>query len=483
MKAAEVGFSFIQDSMVLEVPFFQRSYVWAEDNWGELLENFLDGNQSHFVGSIILKNQSDTVTSAVEKNMIIDGQQRLTTMSILLKACYDSLCIKGEGLKARQVWISEQANKMKNSLLYKKEASSSEWNAKICHSHLDADDYNAVIRGCWTENYQDIICEDEQTREKPSNVLLCYHYFRNALTLVTPEELRYIWELLVDDTAKMMVKIDLDPDENEQTIFDTVNSTGVQLTSSDTIKNVIFQRAMESAGKDQSDRDAVIELYSDFWKATFLNDTECLEFWQKKTLARRLVRNNQEILLSAFAIIKGFFDSTSQKKSELPQVYKRYIKNFSIEALHSFVEEICRYADTFRDHFVGYDVTTSYIVGDGKLRLLHALYKFGIPAFEPYVLELLHVNNLKKKSVIPKEINEEFLQLESYIARHMACDVSIKSFDNECLSLLNNEKTLQDLFREKDEYINNDAIERSYRKYRVKLSKEQMRRVYPSFEK
>lgn len=479
MKATEVGFSFIQGSMILEVPFFQRSYVWDEENWEELLDNLLDGNQSHFLGSIILKNHSAASNEAIERNMIIDGQQRLTTMSILLKACYDSLNTSAEDAQRGQDWLTEQNDIVKNSLMYKEGNSSSDWKVKINHSRLDADDYNSVIHDVWTDTYQDIVSVDDEAQEKPSNILLCYYYFRTTLSLLPHKELCALWNLLVEDDTKMMVKIDLDSSENEQTIFDTVNSTGVRLTSSDTIKNALFQRAMEIAGKDNSQRTMVINLHAQYWEATFLGDSESVEYWQKKTSAGRLIRTNQEIFLSAFAVIKGFFDTSKQKKAELPQVYKSFIKDFNLDNLCSFVEELCDYAATFRDHFVGYDVRTNYIVGDRKLHLLHTLYKFEIPAFEPYVLEKLHANGIKKDSLIPKSISGEFYTLESYISRHMACDVPIDSFEYECLRLLSHDASVDDLFNEKEELINDNAVEQYYKKYRVQISKEESLRVNP----
>ena len=55
MKASETEFGFMSASMSIEIPYFQRGYVWNEENWEELLENLLDDKQSHFLGSIILK--------------------------------------------------------------------------------------------------------------------------------------------------------------------------------------------------------------------------------------------------------------------------------------------------------------------------------------------------------------------------------------------------------------------------------------------
>jgi uncharacterized protein with ParB-like and HNH nuclease domain len=86
----------MQNPLILEIPFFQRGYVWDEDNWGELLDDLLDMHQSHFIGSIILKKQLQTESGVTERCLVIDGQQRLTTLSILLRACFDNLDFTGK---------------------------------------------------------------------------------------------------------------------------------------------------------------------------------------------------------------------------------------------------------------------------------------------------------------------------------------------------------------------------------------------------
>lgn len=80
-------------NVVLEVPFFQRSYVWKKDNWEELLNDLFNMEITHFLGSIILKEQ-DNNSCKLKKYLIVDGQQRLTTLSILAKALYD--CMENE---------------------------------------------------------------------------------------------------------------------------------------------------------------------------------------------------------------------------------------------------------------------------------------------------------------------------------------------------------------------------------------------------
>ena len=93
MEAKGQSLKMLFDTDVLEVPFFQRPYVWNEENWKELLDDLRETQATHFLGSVILKKK-ETHTWEPNKSVIIDGQQRLTTLSILIKALYD--CMQDE---------------------------------------------------------------------------------------------------------------------------------------------------------------------------------------------------------------------------------------------------------------------------------------------------------------------------------------------------------------------------------------------------
>jgi len=86
-------------SRILEIPFFQRAYVWGETQWERLLEDVESVSRTrtpYFLGSVILKQQlTDTSGTVGDIRTVIDGQQRLTTLSILLKV----LCLKNDSLR------------------------------------------------------------------------------------------------------------------------------------------------------------------------------------------------------------------------------------------------------------------------------------------------------------------------------------------------------------------------------------------------
>ena len=78
----------LSDAKKLEVPFFQRPYVWDNENFESLIESFTDvpSNTMPFFGSVILKKLSSDYN---EEYLVIDGQQRITTFNVLIRALLD----------------------------------------------------------------------------------------------------------------------------------------------------------------------------------------------------------------------------------------------------------------------------------------------------------------------------------------------------------------------------------------------------------
>lgn len=152
MKANETALGFLKKDMKLEIPYFQRPYVWVEKNWEELFENLIDVKQSHFLGSIILK-RINTVSGEIERFSVIDGQQRLTTLSILLKASFDKIDLSQLDEETR----SEINTKLRMMLYYKENELSPKKFVKIIHSRLDSKDFVSVTQLPWSLGRKSII--------------------------------------------------------------------------------------------------------------------------------------------------------------------------------------------------------------------------------------------------------------------------------------------------------------------------------------
>ena len=94
MEAKEKSLTFLREQFVYIVPYFQRGYVWNEDNWDGIWQELTAKRNDCFLGSIILKREK-YLGREEECKTIIDGQQRLTTLTLLLRAFLDFYISKG----------------------------------------------------------------------------------------------------------------------------------------------------------------------------------------------------------------------------------------------------------------------------------------------------------------------------------------------------------------------------------------------------
>src|SRR5690554_1743856 len=232
---------------VLEIPFFQRSYVWGETQWERLIEDMetvSSTNKPYFLGSVILKQQQTPAGGNVgDKRTLIDGQQRLTTLNIMFKI----LCLK-TGMNAS---FDRVFRLMNNEIA-------------LWHNHNDIADFNKVLN---------LTAEEELTGD--SSIIEAYNYFRNNIE-VDKLGLNNIL------TNIMFVGIDLGVDEDEQQIFDTINSLGVRLTTAELLKNYFFHR-------DD------VQSYNDNWKNVFERDADTKKFWDRGITAGRSIRENVDL--------------------------------------------------------------------------------------------------------------------------------------------------------------------------------------------
>lgn len=452
MVAKEKSLKFLDAVMALEIPFFQRRYIWSTNNWEELLDNLLDKEQSHFLGSIILKQQ-DVGTGEIPRSLVIDGQQRLTTLSILLRAIYDSLPLDQMDPDTQK---SVEQN-MKSHLFYKKSMFSKELLVKIEHSQLDSPDYEKVVFGKVkgrSELDKITIATGTKKDEIPSsNILQCYKYFVTRLNDLESEDRMNLLDDLLSEQNKIIVKIDLDSNENEQAIFDTVNSSGVILTYADTIKNALFQKAIENIkiSKDPLAKEKIIDFYNENWKSTFEGSQDIADFWGKKRSMGRFTRNNIEILLHSYAVIKNIFDPATNKMAELPVLYKEFIENIDNKDLFALILEIIDYAKIYSDHFIEFDKTSLFEFDQSLRRLFHVLDICDVSTFHPYILYLFKNEN-------SENLTDRLIELETYVIRHNICGATTKNFNKECVQLIKNEKTIEILFAEKRNEISDVAV-------------------------
>ncbi|MBQ5561533.1 MAG: DUF4268 domain-containing protein [Lachnospiraceae bacterium] len=449
MRAEDKSFYFLATPSYYDIPFFQRAYVWSEENWSELFNNLTSKNQNHFLGSIILKNEL-AAAGSVARFSVIDGQQRLTTLSILLRACYDHIVKNAASYNYDESDVKTCQVQMESILFVPEGGIKKKLHVKINHSHLDKKAFESVINGeldtddRW-EKYTNL--DDEDTT---SSIIKAYAFFRDELEDVGQETIDYLWELLTVDKIKFLVNIDLDVNDNEQAIFDTVNSAGVRLSSADTIKNLLYQRYVELLRTEDPttvDERAVVE-YEETWVDAFVSDESINAYWETQRQYGRMKRSNIETFLHAFAVVQGFFNPAENNMADLPQEYRKKISKMDITSLEDFLKELHDYADVFREYFSNEDSLLTY--DDYVGRIFNISNVLEVSTFHPYLLQQLYY--LKNESIEEDDIKSRFFVLEKYIVLNAICKGSTKNYNNECLQLVDEKKTPQEVL-ESCQYI------------------------------
>lgn len=200
------------------IPVYQHNYDWLMDNCDQLFSDLVklsrSNRRSHFFGSI--------VTSAADSSynrLVIDGQQRLTTISLLLLA----------GIKAVKdgaVEISEESKLDEAYEVFLK--------AKFCNSERK-------IKLVPIENDRiayDKIFNEEDSFDEDSKITRNYRHFYDLLTR-KPQALSF--DQLLDTIERLqIISIELDSDDDAQLIFESLNSTGLALTEADKIRNYLL---------------------------------------------------------------------------------------------------------------------------------------------------------------------------------------------------------------------------------------------------
>ncbi|MBZ7958786.1 DUF262 domain-containing HNH endonuclease family protein [Campylobacter molothri] len=368
MEARENNFNFIRDEKRIVIPFFQRAYVWKDIHWNQLLKDlkcsFLE-KKEHFLGSIILKRGGVDNCS-----IIIDGQQRLTTFSILIKVLCD--------------FLKEQEKNYFKDYLFENFTIDK---PKINHSKLDKEKYEKVLKN--KENLK-----DQKNLEYKDGIFGCFNYFNKEIknnfnNIDLFEFTKYIIE------SKLWVIVCLNANEDEQKIFDSINSTGQKLSSTDIIKNALFDKVIKI-----TDEDRAMQYYEKYWDSIFEKDEKEQEFWNEEIESGRVKRSKSEIFLHSYAIIKGIFNSDSDSLSNLSSLYKDYIKNLKENELKNLLSELKDYAKIYRN-FPDINKETVLKYENYELRFFHIIYTYSMNTVLPLTLFLRKI--LEKKENIYKQ--------------------------------------------------------------------------------
>lgn len=220
MKANELPITnFLQAPYVqFVIPVYQRNYDWTNNECKELITDIISVEKhnrgTHFIGSIVFIHEGAYSTSEVKELVIIDGQQRLTTINIIYVALYRYAKDKG---------LQKDSEMLLNTFLTNQYVEQESSKLKLKQTDANSLAFKAIMNG--TEN------EFGQY----SNVIENFNYFKNEITEET-------FPLILNGLKRLIfVEISLERGKDDpQRIFESLNSTGLDLSQSDLIRNYIL---------------------------------------------------------------------------------------------------------------------------------------------------------------------------------------------------------------------------------------------------
>jgi len=404
-----------------EVPLFQRQYVWnLEDHWEPLWEDIerkfvqrLDGAKAtpHFLGAMVL-DQRRSYGNSVPVQLIIDGQQRLTTFQIFLSAFRDVCAAINQ-----QAYADECALYLLNTGIMQNEAIE---RYKLWPTNLDRKQFSDVIDAGSKEELNrrhPVVRRKYQRRPDPRPKMIeCYVYFYDKIaelmksedySQALPERVKTMHDALRG--ALQIVTVELEADDDPQVIFETLNARGEPLLPSDLLRNFIFLRAREQDEVQE-------ELYEEFWVP--FDD----EFWRAQEKQGRLLRPRSDIFLQHYL--------TLQRRQEvlishLYNEYKDWIKGaHPFQTVRAELENLSKHRANFRE-------LAQSTPNTAVARFSEFLRIFDLSTVYPLVMGMMGADAGNE------ELAGMLEDLESYIFRRAACNLGTKNYNRVFLTVLN----------------------------------------------
>ncbi len=252
-----------EKTIIYKIPKYQREYTWGQKEWGLLFNDIIENDYGYFLGSIICVDKSVSAMGDVELE-VIDGQQRITSLSLLLISLYEKLNVFKDKLDEDQI---TDLNNIKRELVIR---SNGENIARLT-PQIQNDNRN---------DYFSLLCEKGLLSDKERKnyaglrrIYKAYSYFSNAVDKYIEElnpkddndKINALFELVRRFNSAVLVSIEVETNKDAYMLFESLNNRGVPLSAIDLIKNLLISI---------SDRDGKAEECYTIWKKiiSYLSD-------------------------------------------------------------------------------------------------------------------------------------------------------------------------------------------------------------------
>ncbi|MBT7061979.1 MAG: DUF262 domain-containing protein [Lentisphaerae bacterium] len=362
------------------IPVFQRDYTWSEAQCLQLWQDILsvaDGEpgRGHFLGSVVYIATGDS-SAGFTRWLLIDGQQRVTTLTILLVALRDH--IKDTGWQGDNE-DAPTAKRINAYFLQNTEEEGTRESKLVLRRH-DEDTLRALVK--------------RQTRPADASARLVdnYEFFREQIADADPAAVYAgVGKLVVVD-----VTLDRKTDD-PQLIFESLNSTGVDLSQSDLIRNYILMRLPEA---DQT------RLYEDHWRhveGLFRGSEATFDAFLRDYVALKTKANKQE------------------KASEVYRAFRRFFPDFvsQSEDLDDALADLRRYAE----YYAAFSLDTAV----GVLRAPLSQVRRLVDVAALLVMRLSHCH-YREGTLTESDFVHALKLIESYIFRRAICGYQTRGY-------------------------------------------------------
>jgi uncharacterized protein with ParB-like and HNH nuclease domain/predicted transport protein len=408
MKAEETNFlRFLNSPKQLIIPIYQRTYSWKEKECNQLWKDIIkagadDEISGHFIGSIVYVEKGLYQVSTLPRLLVIDGQQRLTTLSLLISA----LC---NHIKEKKLQTTLNPDRLSSYYLLNEQEDGEDKYKLI----LTKSDKKALFK---------ILDKLELTEEDSIRIKENYEFFKEE---IQNNDLNTIHKGL---SKLIIIDVSLDREkDNPQLIFESLNSTGLELTQADLIRNYILMGLEKQKQED---------IYTNYWYP----------------MEKSFGHSENSALFDRF--MRDYLTIKIGKIPTLRDIYSEF-KNYSIkfDEIKDIVQEIYE----FSKYYV--NIALDKEPDDDIKKVFSDINELKVDVSYPFIL------NVYKDYINEKVTKEDFIEIlrlvESYVFRRAICGVPTNSLN----------KTFANLYKKIDQnnYLQSIKaifiIQDSYRKF------------------
>lgn len=303
----------IFQDLIYRVPPYQREYTWEKRQLDDFFDDILGNDNGYFLGSMICINRSND-SQKTQVLELVDGQQRMVTLSILFAAIYSILNEYGKNdEETEKSRITSELEHLKLMLVRRKNEDDLRVVPQVSNDDLRI--YRSILsRAGIFKSYS----FQNPTEDENNLVYKAYDHLHSRLSMLSdsPEgRFEAIMDILDKLRDAMLVKIEVSNTSDAYMLFESLNNRGVELSSVDLIKNKLFQN-ISGLHPDK------IDYYSECWKKLmgYLDD----DYKVKERFFRHYYNAFRKNLLSDKER-EGIRNSSIATRSNIMLIYKKLI--------------------------------------------------------------------------------------------------------------------------------------------------------------